>query len=57
MVLFSAIQIFPQNSDATALTYYPYFFSTNMDYSYYNYFSPSFTTIIIPNTPNIVYDL
>lgn len=57
MVIFFAIQIFPQNPDATALAYYPYFFSTNMDYSYYNYFAPSFPALILPNTPNIVYDL
>lgn len=57
MVISSAIQIFPQIPDATALAYYPYFFSTNTDYSYYNYFAPPFPALIIPNAPNIVYDL
>ncbi len=56
MVIFSTIQIFPQNQDAIALAYYPYFFSTNTDYTYYNYFQPSFPNFFLPDPNNIVYD-
>jgi hypothetical protein len=55
MVIFSPIQIYPQDLEVAALACYPYFFSTNIDYNYYNYFSPSLPAFLLPPTPNIVY--
>ena len=55
MVLFSPIQIFPQDLEAATVAYYPYFFSANVDYNSYNYFSPSLPAFLLPQNTNMVY--
>jgi hypothetical protein len=55
MVIFFLIQIYSQNSHDGSLPFYPYFFSTNIDYSYYNYFSGALHPFQSTAPNNIVY--